>query len=401
MIAVALIEDNRLVRQGICALLGRSPDLEVVVAAGSGDTERLRAANPGVVLLDLGLRSTDSLRLTQRVKQELPEAKIIVMDLLPTHADIVEFVHAGADGFILKDASLDDLVRTIRSVAEGERVLPPPLASTLFSQIASEAIARGRPEVLDSVRMTPREREVIGSTSKGVLPPNSFIPSRDICPARRRVVYPGGDASAPGGRPQPCNNRPDMFNDSLDRKTRPADGRTGEGPAWSWRIGSTEAGQLTPLATSTPRELDRITHLTGESLDVAAVCATLVDAGGRLVASCYGLDVPMALLFTHALRPHLGDAPHLLVVDDATCDPRLANSPVVRDGTVRGCVGTGLRGRDGLGVGSLLLLDPNPRPWTPAQLDSVRELAAEIENGVALAAFAEPMRVLLGRRGAK
>lgn len=168
MIAVALIEDNRLVRQGICALLGRSPDLEVVVAAGSGDTERLRAANPGVVLLDLGLRSTDSLRLTQRVKQELPEAKIIVMDLLPMHADIVEFVHAGADGFILKDASLDDLVRTIRSVAEGERVLPPPLASTLFSQIASEAIARGRPEVLDSVRMTPREREVIGLIADGL-----------------------------------------------------------------------------------------------------------------------------------------------------------------------------------------------------------------------------------------
>jgi DNA-binding NarL/FixJ family response regulator len=168
VITVALIEDNQLIRQGISALLNQSPDLEVVVAAGSGDTARLRAANPRVVLLDLGLRSTDSLRLTQKVKQELPDARIIVMDLLPVHEDIVEFVHAGVSGFILKDATLDDLVRTIRSVADGQHVLPPPLTSTLFSQIASEAIARGRPALLDSVRMTPRERDVIGLIADGL-----------------------------------------------------------------------------------------------------------------------------------------------------------------------------------------------------------------------------------------
>ncbi len=168
VISIALIEDNHLVRQGISLLLDQSPDLKVVVAVGSGDTVRLREANPGVVLLDFGLRSTDSLRLTQKVKQELPEAKIIVMDLLPVHEDIVEFVHVGVSGFILKDATLDDLVRTIRSVAEGQHVLPPPLTSTLFSQIASEAIARGRPALLDSVRMTPREREVIGHIADGL-----------------------------------------------------------------------------------------------------------------------------------------------------------------------------------------------------------------------------------------
>jgi DNA-binding NarL/FixJ family response regulator len=168
VISVALIEDNHLVRQGISSLLSQSPDLEVVVAAGSGDTERLRAANPGVILLDLGLRSADSLRLTQKVRQELPEARIIVMDLLPVHEDIVDFVHAGVAGFILKDATLDDLLRTIRSVAEGEHVLPPPLTSTLFSQIARDAVVRGRPVVLDSVRMTPREREVIGLIADGL-----------------------------------------------------------------------------------------------------------------------------------------------------------------------------------------------------------------------------------------
>lgn len=168
MISVALIEDNRLVRQGISALLSQSPDLEVVVAAGSGNASRLRDANPQVVLLDLGLRSVDSLRLSQEVKKDLPEAKIIVMDLLPVHEDIVEFVHAGVSGFIMKDATLDDLVDTIRSVADGGHVLPPPLTGTLFSQIAKDAVVKGGRAVLESVRLTPREREVINLIAEGL-----------------------------------------------------------------------------------------------------------------------------------------------------------------------------------------------------------------------------------------
>ena len=170
--------------------------------------------------------------------------------------------------------------------------------------------------------------------------------------------------------------------------TYPATSRFSEGPGWSWQIGPTGVGGRTPLARSIPRELDCMIRLAGERLDVPAVCATLVDDGGNLVASCYGLDVPRALLITHALRHHLNGASDLLIVDDATCDPRLADSQVVRDGTVRACVGIGLSGTDGLGVGSLLLIDPQLRRWTVSQLESVRELANAIENGVASAAFA-------------
>jgi DNA-binding NarL/FixJ family response regulator len=110
------------------------------------------------------------------VKTEFPESKVIVMDLLPVHEDIVEFVHVGVSGFIMKDATLDELVTTIRSVAEGAHVLPPQMTATLFSQIARDAVARGRPEVLESVRMTPREREVINLIAEGLS--NKEIASR-------------------------------------------------------------------------------------------------------------------------------------------------------------------------------------------------------------------------------
>jgi len=168
VISVALIEDNRLVREGITALLSQLPDLKVVAGASSADTAVFREAKPQVVLLDLGLQSGDSLRLAVQVKVDFPDSKVIVMDLLPVHEDIMDFVNAGVSGFIMKDATVDDLVSTIRSVAGGAHVLPPQMTSSLFSQIAKDAIAKGRPEVLDSVRMTPREREVINLIAEGL-----------------------------------------------------------------------------------------------------------------------------------------------------------------------------------------------------------------------------------------
>lgn len=168
MISIALIEDNRLVREGITALLSQLPDLKVVAGTSRADAAMLRATRPQVVLLDLGLGHGNSLRVAEEVKKEFPETKIILMDLLPVHEDIVEFVNVGVSGFIMKDATLEDLVNTIRSVAQGAHVLPPQMTSTLFSQIAKDAIVRGRPDTLDAVRMTPREREVIDLIAEGL-----------------------------------------------------------------------------------------------------------------------------------------------------------------------------------------------------------------------------------------
>jgi DNA-binding NarL/FixJ family response regulator len=176
VISIALIEDNRLVREGISALLNQVPDLRVVAGESSGEASLLKTVNPQVVLLDLGLHNGDSLKVAEKVKKEFPEAKVIVMDLLPVHEDIVEFVNAGVSGFIMKDATLEELVQTIRSVAQGAHVLPPQMTGSLFSQIARDAVAKGRPEALDSVRMTPREREVINLIAEGLS--NKEIASR-------------------------------------------------------------------------------------------------------------------------------------------------------------------------------------------------------------------------------
>ena len=168
MITVAIIEDNRLVREGMTDMLNELPDVEVVLAATSVEPEMLKRANPRVVLLDVGLEDQNCLRLAETVQKELADARVIVMDLLPAHEEVAQFVNAGVAGFILKDATMEDFVSTVRSVADGARVLPERMTGTLFSQIARVAVQRGDAAALEAVRMTQREREVITHIAVGM-----------------------------------------------------------------------------------------------------------------------------------------------------------------------------------------------------------------------------------------
>jgi DNA-binding NarL/FixJ family response regulator len=166
-IKVAVIDDNRLVRDALTAMLNKLPDMRAVATAVA-DAAFMSQNKSQVLLLDVGLGDQDSLRVAIALQREAPDAKIIVMDLLPAHEDIAEFVNAGVSAFVLKDATFEEFVATIRSVAAGQKVLPPRMTESLFSQIAKEADSRGSEAVLEDVRMTRREREVIDLIGEGL-----------------------------------------------------------------------------------------------------------------------------------------------------------------------------------------------------------------------------------------
>ena len=169
-IRILLIEDNRLLREGISELLKKQPDMNVVTTVGNGENilALIDKQKPSVVLLDLGLRSQNSLRIVKLVKKDFSEIKIIVMDLIPLQADIFEFVQAGVSGFMLKDISVAEFLKTIRSVMEGTQVLPPHLTGSLFTQIVEHAINGLSPGKLnESIMMTKRERQVIALIADG------------------------------------------------------------------------------------------------------------------------------------------------------------------------------------------------------------------------------------------
>ena len=175
-IQILLIEDNRLLREGIAAMLKKQPDMHVVATVGNGENILLMMEKhkPNILLLDLGLRSQNSLNIVKLARQHYAGTKIIVMDLIPLQADVFEFVQAGVSGFMLKNISVAEFLKTIRSVYEGDQVLPSHLTGSLFTQIVEHAVNGSKPSaIIESVRMTKRERQVIeliadGSTNKEI-----------------------------------------------------------------------------------------------------------------------------------------------------------------------------------------------------------------------------------------
>jgi len=171
-IALVLIDDNRLLREGITLMVQSEPGFRVLASSADANEalQAVREARPDVVLLDFGLEDHDSLALTRTIHAEVPFARVIVMGLLPAQEDVADYVRAGASGFIMKDASFEEFFATIRAVAVGAEVLPRALTTSLFSQIARNVPIgkQGNPGNLDAVRLTLRERQVVELLGEGL-----------------------------------------------------------------------------------------------------------------------------------------------------------------------------------------------------------------------------------------
>ena len=165
-ITVAVIDDNRLVREGLAAMLNKLPDFHAIAYAGT-EAAVAEGRGPSVLLLDMGLGDVENARVVASLVKDMPGTRIIAMDLRPLSEELLELVNAGLSGIVMKDSSFDECVATIRAVAGGETILPP-MTDTLVAHIAKEARGRKAQDVLEDVRMTPRELEVIELIGEGL-----------------------------------------------------------------------------------------------------------------------------------------------------------------------------------------------------------------------------------------
>ena len=137
---------------------------------------------PDVVLVEAGASEVLSLRAAITTRRILPDASVVINDLAAKNADIADYVKAGVAGFVLQTATVDDLVDTVRSVADGAHVLPDELTSPLFVQIAAEGIVLaddppGPPiRAKVAVTLSLREKEVVALLGEGLA--NSEIGAR-------------------------------------------------------------------------------------------------------------------------------------------------------------------------------------------------------------------------------
>jgi two-component system response regulator DesR len=125
-------EDVAVVREMVVALLGLEPGIEVAAALASGDQIVPAAVlhRPDVALLDIGLPGIDGLTAAAQLAGQLPGCRVLILTGLQAPAGLEVALRAGVSGFLLKDGTADDLIRAVRAVARGERVIDPRLAGT-------------------------------------------------------------------------------------------------------------------------------------------------------------------------------------------------------------------------------------------------------------------------------
>ncbi len=164
-IRVLVVEDQAVVREGIVAILSFQPDIEVVGQAGDG-LEALRLAQrarPDVILLDLVMPRQDGLTTIPKLKEVMPEAHILVLTSFAEGERVFQAIKAGALGYLLKDATRDQLLQAIRDVAHGQGSLQPSIAMKMIQEINRTSEASWSPEAL-----TRREEETLRLIARGL-----------------------------------------------------------------------------------------------------------------------------------------------------------------------------------------------------------------------------------------
>jgi len=171
LIRVLVADDHPVVREGLSAIVDVEDDITVVGQAWDG-AEAMRQAHelrPDVVLMDLKMPNVDGVEAIERIRAELPHTHILVLTTYADEEYIMAGIRAGARGYLLKDASPDELVRAIRVAARGESLLQPTVAARVLDKLGEMMTAGESPpsESPPGIRLTAREREVLRLLASG------------------------------------------------------------------------------------------------------------------------------------------------------------------------------------------------------------------------------------------
>jgi DNA-binding NarL/FixJ family response regulator len=165
VITVVIADDHALVREGTSELLSKHEDIEVVGAADNGKTalEQIGELKPDVALVDIAMPGLSGIEVTREATKAYPTVAVLILTVHDEEGYVRALLEAGAAGYLLKDVSEAELVRSIRAVHSGESVLHPSVTRTLFdSLIEGDKSPQG-----DRPALTDRELEVLKQAARG------------------------------------------------------------------------------------------------------------------------------------------------------------------------------------------------------------------------------------------
>ncbi len=163
---MAVADDQRLFTRGLSGLVDMLPETEVVGVAYDGEeaVELCRKEEPDVVLMDISMPKMDGISATREIRDLLPQTAVIILTAHEDDEHLFEGIKAGAQGYLLKDADLEDLSRAIRTVHAGDTIVAPNLAQKMLNTFQSEEGPTGKRLVPP---LTDRELEVIRALAQG------------------------------------------------------------------------------------------------------------------------------------------------------------------------------------------------------------------------------------------
>ena len=161
MIRIVLVDDHAMVREGLRVLLGQQPDLEIVGEAGDASTasDVVAAIRPDVVIIDVGLGEADGVPLIGTLTDRVPATRVLVLSMFTDGETVRQALLAGAAGYLVKGASVSELVEAVRAVAGGR--------TYLHSSIAGIVLDDGLRWLRAGTQLSPREREVLSLLAAG------------------------------------------------------------------------------------------------------------------------------------------------------------------------------------------------------------------------------------------
>jgi DNA-binding NarL/FixJ family response regulator len=172
---IFIVEDHTLLRAGLRALLSQDPEMEIVGEADNGrDAIRsISATMPNLVLMDISMPGMNGIEAMIDIKRRAPEIRVLVLTIHKTEEYIHACLRAGADGYMLKDASHDELRVAIRSVLGGKTYLSPDISGKVINAYLGNGNGKGGNTTSSWDTLTHREREVLKLVAEGH--PNKFI----------------------------------------------------------------------------------------------------------------------------------------------------------------------------------------------------------------------------------
>jgi DNA-binding NarL/FixJ family response regulator len=167
-IRILVVDDHRLFREGLIALVGAAPDTQVVGEAGTGEQALalLKELAADVVLMDIMMPDMNGIEATRRLRADHPQTQVVMLTMLEDDDSLFAAMCAGAHGYILKGADTADVLRTVRAVAAGQALFGPAIARRLTA-FFQHAQGKGL-TVSPFPALTDREREVLDLIAEGL-----------------------------------------------------------------------------------------------------------------------------------------------------------------------------------------------------------------------------------------